>query len=541
MSEQAPRTNPRLENFEANKAAHEQAQYEDALYGEAGVTDFSDEAKKRLHEADAYEQHLESMADRGEDYDAVAANLENGDYKDAIDRQIATDPNLRRMEMLAKSIASANATEVTPENADRLPGVVKDKEDKLQELMIAFNETSELDPADKDEIMRRIIDMTEQSAASGTASASENQEAASTAGTETAEQEQVAEPATESVPVDTPAHEGESLEEYEARYGVNPDLAIDPNEMPIAMPDMSGINPEQEQQIEFVIGDIVRVRRTSGDVEDDWHVLGISANNPSGTVLVGKENVGTKRIPWQELVDMQSLEVSSAEEQPEEEQNEAANDDAEQDVDHEVDEDISDEETGVDNRARSWFKRAKDAVNGGLTALYIGIGRTMNKLASSERKEGETDDEYNERMKRNGRRVAVGIVAVGVAYGAYRTFHGIDSGSGGGASSSSTEHPVFDPTVNPSDLGPDTSNGGGNTARAELLNSDAWNIPKGSGGEALMDRLGVDKSVWYEHQNEFLDRFPNEAFRMADGNVGFDDPGRLSKNAIDFWTQYAEK
>jgi hypothetical protein len=540
MSEQAPRSNPRLENFEANKAAHEQAQYEDALYGEAGVTDFSDEAKKRLHEADAYEQHLESMADRGEDYDAVAANLENGDYKDAIDRQIATDPNLRRMEMLAKSIASANATEVTPENADRLPVVVKDKEDKLQELMIAFNETSELDSADKDEIMRRIIDMTEQSAASDTASASENQEAASTAGTETAEQEQVAEPATESVPVDTPANEGESLEEYEARYGVNPNLAIDPNEMPIAMPDMSGINPEQEQQMEFTIGDIVRVRRTSGEVEDDWQVLGVSANNPDGRVVVGKDGVGTKRLSWQELVDMQSLEVSSAEEQPEEEQNEVASDDAEQDVDHEVDEDTSDEETGVDNRARSWFKRAKDAVNGGLTKLYFGIGRTMNKLASNERKEGETDDEYNERMKRNGRRAAVGIAAVAAAYGAYRLYHGIDSGSGGGTGGSSPEHP-FNPTVDPSDLGPDTSNGGGNTAHAELLNSDAWNIPKGSGGEALMDRLGVDKSVWYEHQNEFLDRFPNEAYRMADGNVGFDDPGRLSKNAIDFWAQYAEK
>ena len=541
MSEQAPRTNPRLENFEANKAAHEQAQYEDALYGEAGVTDFSDEAKKRVEEADTYERHLESLAGRA-DTDDIMDSLKNPDvrHEDAIDRQIAADPNLRRMEMLAKSIASANATEVTPENVDRLPVVVKDKEDKLQELMIAFNETSELDPADKDEIMRRIIDMTEQSAASDTASASEKQEAAATAGTETAEQEQVAEPATESVPVDTPANEGESLEEYEARYGVNPNLAIDPNEMPIAMPDMSGINPEQEQQMEFTIGDIVRVRRTSGEVEDDWQVLGVSANNPDGRVVVGKDGVGTKRLSWQELVDMQSLEVSSAEEQPEEEQNEVASDDAEQDVDHEVDEDTSDEETGVDNRARSWFKRAKDAVNGGLTKLYFGIGRTMNKLASNERKEGETDDEYNERMKRNGRRAAVGIAAVAAAYGAYRLYHGIDSGSGGGTGGSSPEHP-FNPTVDPSDLGPDTPNGGGNTAHAELLNSDAWNIPKGSGGEALMDRLGVDKSVWYEHQNEFLDRFPNEAYRMADGNVGFDDPGRLSKNAIDFWAQYAEK
>jgi len=75
----------------------------------------------------------------------------------------------------------------------------------------------------------------------------------------------------------------------------------------------------------------------------------------------------------------------------------------------------------------------------------------------------------------------------------------------------------------------------------ELLNSNAWNIPKGSGGEALMERLGADKSTWYQHQNDFLNQFPSEAYRMPDGNVGFDDPGKLSNSAIKFWSKFATK
>jgi hypothetical protein len=109
MSETAPRSNPRLENFEANKAAAEREQFENELYGDAGTTDFSDtdsvdysgymdyarnarragqtpsreeyaqlpenqrNARRRVEEVDAYEHHLEEMAKR----DRVALNDDN--------------------------------------------------------------------------------------------------------------------------------------------------------------------------------------------------------------------------------------------------------------------------------------------------------------------------------------------------------------------------------------------------------------------------------------------------------------------------------
>jgi len=76
---------------------------------------------------------------------------------------------------------------------------------------------------------------------------------------------------------------------------------------------------------------------------------------------------------------------------------------------------------------------------------------------------------------------------------------------------------------------------------AEILKSDAWNIPKGSGGEALIQRLGVDKGVWYANEEEFVKEFPGEAFRMNDRHIGLANPGALSPNAIQFWANKAQQ
>lgn len=73
-----------------------------------------------------------------------------------------------------------------------------------------------------------------------------------------------------------------------------------------------------------------------------------------------------------------------------------------------------------------------------------------------------------------------------------------------------------------------------------ILNNSDWNIPKGSGGEAMMNRLGVDKSVWYENQNEFLKKFPGAAYRMSDGNIGLNLSGKPSDAVIKFWAQKAD-
>ncbi len=76
-------------------------------------------------------------------------------------------------------------------------------------------------------------------------------------------------------------------------------------------------------------------------------------------------------------------------------------------------------------------------------------------------------------------------------------------------------------------------------AHAEFLNSPANTIPYGGGGEAFMSAHGINPSVWYNNQAEFLAKFPGEAYQMSDGNVGFAKPGGLSKVAVEFWAAKA--
>jgi len=190
MSESAPRTNSRLENFDANKRAHEQAAFEASLYGEAGATDFSDEARRRVEEADAYERHMETIQARPEagalDHLAPADGAENPYYANlqaeasemnqAFDAEKAAaataaeaeleatmqaDVHVRQMMLIAESIAETGSTQVTPENDARLSQELKDKEDRLEALLLKFSETSDLSDSDKQAVMDRIINMTE--------------------------------------------------------------------------------------------------------------------------------------------------------------------------------------------------------------------------------------------------------------------------------------------------------------------------------------------------------------------------------------------
>ncbi len=73
--------------------------------------------------------------------------------------------------------------------------------------------------------------------------------------------------------------------------------------------------------------------------------------------------------------------------------------------------------------------------------------------------------------------------------------------------------------------------------RTEILNSPVNIIPTGGGGEQFAVTNGVDKTLWYQNQDEFMQKFPNEGYRMTDGNVGFVRPGGLSTEAKQFWAQ----
>lgn len=203
MSESAPRSNTRLDNFDDNKRAHEQATFEASLYGDAGSSDFSDEARKRVEEADAYERRLEEIAQRP-NYDPASkegsatrrsefidqlADLEmqpspgyEREWNEAvadIERErteketaearlesvMQADKHVRQMVMIANNIAEIGSTQVTPENDTRLSQELKDKEDRLEELLLKFSETSDMTEDDKQAVMDRIIDMTQTKAA----------------------------------------------------------------------------------------------------------------------------------------------------------------------------------------------------------------------------------------------------------------------------------------------------------------------------------------------------------------------------------------
>ncbi|QQG50721.1 MAG: hypothetical protein HZB75_04270 [Candidatus Saccharibacteria bacterium] len=202
MSETAPRSNSRLENFEANKAAAEREKFEAALYGEAGTTDFSEEARKRVEEADEYERHMENLAarpnhdpssaegarerrtafidqlddlnnepSRGYNEDLEEAYAEHDRIKAkeeeeraakeaaaaALEAKIASDPALRQMDRIAAMIAEQRNELVTPENSERGPERVKELEDRLNDLLERYSETEGFDPEVADELMNRTV------------------------------------------------------------------------------------------------------------------------------------------------------------------------------------------------------------------------------------------------------------------------------------------------------------------------------------------------------------------------------------------------
>lgn len=140
----------RLAAFEANQEAHDHASYWDAQLGEAGKTDFSDDAKKRLEEVNEYHKHLESLLNREAESDEDYYNrLAEEGSEDTFDRALRSDARLRRAEMMAKDIADRRANGGDAE-------YISDKEAELERLL---NEYADSEGADED-IALRIMDLT---------------------------------------------------------------------------------------------------------------------------------------------------------------------------------------------------------------------------------------------------------------------------------------------------------------------------------------------------------------------------------------------
>lgn len=171
MSETPPKSTPETssedffggaEGVAAREAERNADAYRTRLMDEAiaGIDDYLAEnpgvTREEAHaqiaaDLAAYDAKLRGMHEAGDEYGTLDHTIDAtdaGERLDGIDRTIAADPALRRMNMMATHIAELRA-ESTDTNAD----IIKDKEDKLNELL------AEYEAAGGDaEVMGRIVD-----------------------------------------------------------------------------------------------------------------------------------------------------------------------------------------------------------------------------------------------------------------------------------------------------------------------------------------------------------------------------------------------
>ncbi len=125
---------------------------------------------ERIDVAAAFDPELRQAQKDIDDYvnnrpesgiDTVDIIDNEGQYVDAIDREIAKDPVLRRMLTMADEIRTIGDTEVSIKDNKQLSRMYEDKMDKLTDLLAAYEE-SDSSPVieSKEDVMRRVIDRT---------------------------------------------------------------------------------------------------------------------------------------------------------------------------------------------------------------------------------------------------------------------------------------------------------------------------------------------------------------------------------------------
>lgn len=171
----------RLENFEENKAKNEIGRFYDELYGEAGKTDFSDEALKRLQEATVYEDKLIEMANRSSDH--PLDKFDQSKARDEYELKI-NDPAVKTMKYYAEQInrlrrelrneeqrlrdesvtlerhrldRNSDSQSLTSQYLEQIKQAIKNKEDILQDKLIEYRQN----PSAEESIINDIIDMTD--------------------------------------------------------------------------------------------------------------------------------------------------------------------------------------------------------------------------------------------------------------------------------------------------------------------------------------------------------------------------------------------
>ena len=496
------RSNPRLDNFDANKAAAERADFEAKVYGEAGTTDFSEESRNRVAEGDAYERALERIAERDgmsedEAYDAMNSGNTNGHMNnlheqaladnaefdaaadaeaEAFNERMQADPRVRRMQMLATDIASVGSSEFTADNEARLTQALKDKQDKLETLLLEFTDTFDYDgfsPAEREEIADRIIDMTEHTPVQAeTAAADENQESE-----EPAEEAEANEVETEAETSSDSATETEPTEEAE------PVKSID--EM------IDEANARNDAKAEQMEAEANAARNNTEQAIADRKALGLSEDG----LTIEDEPA--------ESVEGVSKDGLTLEDEPE--TNEEAEPDAESDDD-------------APSKMR-WRDRVRPS----------GIAANLS-ARNYERRNREKSDDTKER-KYGKAILAVGGLAVAVAGVALLNKYGFDLPNGGGSGGGSG---AGDGAREAATSGNGGGNGG-NKLNWNDFDSSARTASDGEGWNQTFKEMGIAEKDWgkvLSTAGPKLEKLGEAYFDNTAGEFRISRPGQLSNDAL---------
>lgn len=200
-------------------------------------------------------------------------------------------------------------------------------------------------------------------------------------------------------------------------------------------------------------------------------------------------------------------------------------------------------------KAKKWYQKAGRDM---FTPTYWAAKWTTNltKLRESGEITSTMTIEEKEKIlsrKRRNKILAVAAGAAAAGLGAFLLYKGLDGSSTSEVGAvdlgdlnvpdGSVESPATN-ELNMSDLYDNTvevpEKPEASEAAIEFQPDVGYDVPKGSGGESLFSRLGIDGREWYDIQFDLLDKFPDSFYRMDDGNVGISQPGMLPQEVQEY-------
>jgi hypothetical protein len=546
--EKSPSSNLTPEAQKRLEALHKP--YYDEVYGDAKRLSELDKqglAEQSLEEASAYDRHMEGMAQLPNDDPASEKGAEtrrtefidqiqdlnnqsspalerdarmwdeayemNNEFdankiveaeahQAAIQAKIDANPQLRRVEMMTReltelksSLASLDADEATKQQSH-----VDDLEDRIQDLLGKYEDAEDFDREVADTLLERVVAEPNAQGEAAPITAAEKSNDSQKTENQTHEEKEV----DETDPVAQASDIANSLSDSKVQEALE------------ANPDTAKAVADALTEAQRLAEEPVSTPEDTDNTSDAR--LKQPTKMPTGPTLTerleSEENGGSTAS--KEVVLVKSLPSNEVAVRPEDQSKDKA--------------DLSDPSI------------ASVDVNGNPLYFNDKFVQRMEQGGSFKRAWGSLREKIANRERgRKGLKVALGMMAgltmaAGIAGAlsgdkAPSENHDVDSGT------SASADPSKGTETKPTPPAPTETQ----SAHDKLLKSEAWNIPQGGGGEQMMNRLHVDKSIWYENEAEFQKKYPGEAYWMQDGHVGLRDPGALPMSAREFWVTKIEQ